>query len=165
MAVFDDITEEERTSIWSELTEAMKDYEPYIYDEDNYYGSVDEDAELDETGEAEGVAKAQKPLKDPKGGLTAAGRKAMGGNLKPGVKDYESANLERKKRWISWALRFYGQDKYPPLVDDNGEPTRFALTAAAWGEPVPKTEAQARAIAVKARRRAAELKAKMPDGG
>lgn len=104
------------------------------------------------------MTKSDKPLKDPKGGLTAAGRKAMGGDLKPGVKNYTDASLADKKRWISWALRFYGQQKYPPLVDDKGRPTRFALTAAAWGEPVPKTEAAARAIATKARRRAAELK-------
>ncbi len=97
------------------------------------------------------------PLKDPEGGLTAAGRKAFGGNLRPGVKSYDKASPRDKKRWISWALRFYGQADYPPLVKPNGEPTRFALTAAAWGEPVPKTEAQARAIAAKARRRRKEL--------
>lgn len=96
-------------------------------------------------------------MKDPKGGLTAEGRKKMGGNLKPGVKNYSDASTSDKKRWISWALRFYGQDNYPPLVDDKGEPTRFALTAAAWGEPVPKTEASARAIAAKARNRQKEL--------
>jgi hypothetical protein len=103
----------------------------------------------------------KKPLKDPKGGLTAAGRKAFaardGANLKPGVKNYEKASTADKKRWISWALRFYGQKDYPPLVKPNGEPTRFALTAAAWGEPVPKTEKAARAIAAKARRRQAEI--------
>lgn len=99
----------------------------------------------------------KKPLKDPKGGLTPAGRKAFGGNLKPGVKNYSTASVSDKKRWISWALRFYGQDNYPPLKKPNGEPTRFALTAAAWGEPVPSTEAEARAIAAKARKRKQEL--------
>lgn len=96
-------------------------------------------------------------LKDPKGGLTPAGRKKLGKNLKPGVKNYSSANTPDKRRWISWALRFYGQENYPPLIDDKGRPTRFALTAAAWGEPVPKTEKAARSIAAKARRRKAEL--------
>ena len=100
----------------------------------------------------------KKPLKNPKGGLTAAGRKAFGGNLKPGVKNYSKASVTDKKRWISWALRFYGQENYPPLKDDKGLPTRFALTAAAWGEPVPKNEAEARAIAAKARKRQQELK-------
>lgn len=103
-----------------------------------------------------GVAKKQ-PLKDPDGGLTAAGRKAFGGNLKPGVKSYDKASLADKKRWVSWALRFYGQDEYPPLKKPNGEPTRFALTAAAWGEPVPSTEEAARAIAAKARKRQSAL--------
>ena len=102
-------------------------------------------------------------LKNPKGGLTPAGRKAFGGNLKPGVKNYTSASLADKKRWISWARRFYGRKVYPPLVDNNGEPTRFALTAWAWGEPVPKTEAEARKIAAKAEVRAAALK-EAPDG-
>jgi len=32
------------------------------------------------------------------------------------------------------------------------KPTRFALTAAAWGEPVPRTPAAARRIAAKGRR-------------
>jgi hypothetical protein len=99
----------------------------------------------------------KKPLKNPKGGLTAAGRKAFGGNLKPGVKNYSKASTSDKKRWISWALRFYGQDNYPPLKDEKGRPTRFALTAAAWGEPVPQNEAEARAIAAKARKRKQEL--------
>jgi hypothetical protein len=32
----------------------------------------------------------------------------------------------------------------------NGEPTRLALTAAAWGEPVPQNDAAARRIYAKA---------------
>ena len=107
-----------------------------------------------------GYRRRKAPLKDPKGGLTPAGRKAFGGNLKPGVKNYEQASDADKQRWISWALRFYGQTEYPPLVKPNGDPTRFALTAAAWGEPVPKTEAAARAIAAKARKRQEALNRK-----
>lgn len=99
--------------------------------------------------------------KDPKGGLTAAGRskfkRETGANLKPGVKNYNDASLADKKRWISWASRFYGRSTYPPLKDAKGRPTRFALTAAAWGEPVPSTEQEARKIAAKARARSAEL--------
>jgi hypothetical protein len=34
----------------------------------------------------------------------------------------------------------------------HGKPTRFALSAAAWGEPVPTTEAAARKIAAKGRK-------------
>ena len=60
---------------------------------------------------------------------------------------------EEMKRKGSWAVRFYGREgDLPPLLDAHGEPTRFALTAAAWGEPVPKTEAAARRIAAKGRK-------------
>ena len=59
---------------------------------------------------------------------------------------------EEMRRKGSWAVRFYGRSgRLPPLVK-NGEPTRFALTAAAWGEPVPKTIAAARKIAEKGRK-------------
>ena len=98
------------------------------------------------------------PTKDPKGGLTAAGRKAFakseGAHLKPGVKKAEAEMTpEEMKRKGSWAVRFYGREgDPPPLLDAHGEPTRFALTAAAWGEPVPKTEAAARRIAAKGRK-------------
>jgi hypothetical protein len=95
--------------------------------------------------------------KDPRGGLTAAGRRAFhdrdGSNLKPGVKKKTSEmSLQDMKRKGSWAVRFYGRKKLPALVDEQGRPTRFALSAAAWGEPVPKTEAAARKIADKGHR-------------
>ncbi len=94
---------------------------------------------------------------DPKGGLTAAGRRKFareeGSNLKPGVKKpAHEMTLTEMKRKGSWAVRFYGRSgTLPPLVKD-GKPTRFALTAAAWGEPVPKTQTAARKIAQKGRR-------------
>ena len=99
-------------------------------------------------------SKASSAEKDPKGGLTAAGRKAFaardGSHLKPGVTKKESqmspADMRRKG---SWAVRFYGRAKLPPLVDDQGRPTRHALSAHAWGEPVPRTVAAARKIAAK----------------
>ena len=60
---------------------------------------------------------------------------------------------EEMRRKGSWAVRFYGRaGTLPALKDKNGQPTRFALTAAAWGEPVPKTAAAARKIAAKGRR-------------
>jgi hypothetical protein len=59
---------------------------------------------------------------------------------------------EEMRRKGSWATRFYGRRELPPLLDDAGRPTRFALTAAAWGEPVPRTVAAARRIAEKGRR-------------
>ena len=98
------------------------------------------------------------PTKDPKGGLTAAGRKAFakseGAHLKPGVRKAEAdMTPEEMKRKGSWAVRFYVREgDLPPLIDAHGKPTRFALTARAWGEPVPKTEAAARRIAAKGRK-------------
>jgi hypothetical protein len=99
-------------------------------------------------------AAAKSVEKDPKGGLTAAGRKAFadkdGSHLRPGVmkkaSEMSPADMRRKG---SWAVRFYGRAKLPPLVDDKGQPTRLALSAHAWGEKVPKTVAAARKIAAK----------------
>lgn len=103
--------------------------------------------------------------KSPRGGLTAKGRayfkRKEGAHLKPGVKKSERemspAEMRRKG---SWAVRFYGRAHLPPLKDDAGKPTRFARTAAAWGEPVPKTAAAARKIAAKGRRLLQRYKAK-----
>jgi hypothetical protein len=47
----------------------------------------------------------------------------------------------------SWAVRFYGRKKLPPLVYADGRSKRHALSAHAWGEPVPKTIPAARRIA------------------
>jgi hypothetical protein len=103
------------------------------------------------------MAAASEPGKDPKGGLTAAGRKEFlrtdGSHLKPGVTKAEAdMSPDEMRRKGSWAARFYGRAKLPPLQDKDGEPTRFALMAAAWGEDVPKTEAHARAIAAKGKK-------------
>jgi len=95
--------------------------------------------------------------KDPKGGLTAAGRAAFarkdGSHLKPGVrKKLSGMTPQDMRRKGSWAVRFYGREKLPPLVDRQGRPTRHALSAHAWGEPVPRTVAAARRIAAKGER-------------
>ena len=95
--------------------------------------------------------------KDPRGGLTAARRKAFarkqGAHLRPGVtkRDSEMTPQEMRRKG-SWAVRFYGRAKLPPLVDAEGRQTRHALSAHAWGEPVPKTVAAARRIAAKGKR-------------
>ena len=102
--------------------------------------------------------RAKATTRNPRGGLTAAGRaefaRKCGAHLKPGVKKPESKmTAQDMRRKGSWAVRFYGRaGKLPPLMDKAGKPTRFALTAAAWGEPVPKTVAAARKIAVKGHR-------------
>ena len=101
--------------------------------------------------------KSKLQTKDPKGGLTAKGRaeftRKEGAHLKPGVKKKASEMTpEDMRRKGSWASRFYGRAKLPPLKDKSGKPTRFALTAAAWGEPVPKTIEAARRIAEKGKK-------------
>jgi HK97 family phage prohead protease len=98
--------------------------------------------------------KSDKPLKDPDGGLTAAGRahfkRTEGANLKPGVKG-PADTPEKMRRKGSFLTRFYTNPS-GPLVDDDGEPTRLALAAAAWGEPVPKNRQDAAELAAKGRR-------------
>ena len=93
-------------------------------------------------------------LKDPKGGLTPAGRKYFkqkeGANLKPGVKG-PADTPEKMRRKGSFLTRFYTNPS-GPLVGKNGKPTRLALAAAAWGEPVPKNKSDAAELAAKGRR-------------
>lgn len=96
--------------------------------------------------------------KNPKGGWTPKGIKAYnkstGSNLKPGVKNYSKASDADKMRWTQWASRHYGPNsRKKPYVDKNGNPTRHALQATAWGEKVPKNQSQAKAIYDKAQRR------------
>lgn len=101
---------------------------------------------------------AHKALKDPHGGLTKAGRdwfmRTQGSHLKPGVKKARSLMTPTEmRRKGSWAVRFYGRrGKLPPLRKPDGTATRYALSAATWGEPVPRTAEQARKIAAKGRK-------------
>jgi hypothetical protein len=100
-------------------------------------------------------AGGKKPVgKDPKGGLTAAGRKAYlekeGAHLKPGVKG--PADTPEKMRRKGSFLRRHFATLRGPLVDEQGQPTRLALQARAWGEPAPKTEAAAQKLAEKGSR-------------
>lgn len=98
---------------------------------------------------------AKKPvLKDPKGGLTAAGRayfkRTEGANLKPGVRG--PANTpEKMRRKGSFLTRFFTNPS-GPMVDEKGRATRLALSAAAWGERVPKNMEDAAKLAAKGRR-------------
>jgi hypothetical protein len=98
--------------------------------------------------------------KNPKGGLTEAGRKAYnratGSNLKPGVKG--AANTpEKMRRKGSFLTRMFSDPKGGAVK--NGKPTRRALSAAAWGEAVPKTTGGMLALAAKGRRMLARYKA------
>lgn len=94
----------------------------------------------------------EKPLKDPKGGLTAAGRahfkKTEGANLKPGVKG-AADTPEKQKRKGSFLRRHFANPNAGPLEDAKGKPTRHALSAQAWGEPLPKTAADVKKLAKK----------------
>lgn len=98
---------------------------------------------------------SRKPiLKDPKGGLTAAGRayfkRKEGANLKPGVMG--AANTPQKmRRKGSFLTRFFTNPS-GPMKDEKGRSTRLALSAAAWGEPVPQDMEDARKLAAKGRR-------------
>ena len=118
---------------------------------------------------SEGTPKKQ-PLKDPKGGLTAAGRahfkKTEGANLKPGVKG-AADTTEKQARKGSFLRRHFANKNAGPLEDEKGKPTRHALSAAAWGEPVPKTQADVKKLATKGtellnQAREAKGKAKTP---
>ena len=93
-------------------------------------------------------------LRDPNGGLTAAGRahfkRTEGANLKPGVKG-PADTPEKMRRKGSFLTRFFTNPS-GPMKKPNGEPTRLALSAAAWGEPVPKNASDAAELAAKGRR-------------
>ena len=92
-------------------------------------------------------------LKDPKGGLTAKGRRHFarkeGANLKPGVKG-RADTPEKKRRKGSFLTRFFSNPS-GPMKDEKGRPTRLALSANAWGEPVPTNRAAAARLARKGR--------------
>jgi len=92
--------------------------------------------------------------KDPKGGLTAAGRRYFaqkeGAHLKPGVTG-PADTAEKMKRKGSFLRRHFATLR-GPLVDEQGKPTRLALSAHAWGEPVPKTKAAAARLAAQGTR-------------
>ena len=95
----------------------------------------------------------RKRLRDPKGGLTAAGRafykRTQGAKLKPGVKG--AANTpEKMRRKGSFLTRMFSSPT-GPAVKPSGKPSRLALSAAAWGEPVPKTRGAMLRLAAKGR--------------
>lgn len=99
------------------------------------------------------LSKAE-PLKDPKGGLTAAGRRHFketeGANLKPGVMG-AADTPQKMRRKGSFLTRFFTNPS-GPMKDEKGRPTRLALSAAAWGEPVPQNAQDAAELAAKGRR-------------
>jgi len=92
--------------------------------------------------------------KDPEGGLTEAGRRKFersgeSKDLKPGVKASNPTGQDARRKG-SFLTRFFTNPS-GPLVDKKGKPTRLALSANAWGEPVPRTSAAAAKLAAKGR--------------
>ena len=87
--------------------------------------------------------------RDPKGGLTQKGRDFFaardGLHLKPGVTG-KADTPEKMKRKGSFLVRTFTHPR-GPMKDEMGEPTRLALSAHAWGEKVPTSEAQAHRLA------------------
>jgi Domain of unknown function (DUF6321) len=104
------------------------------------------------TAKSTGTASLPATGKDPRGGLTAKGRKfyekSEGAKLRPGVKG-PADTPEKMKRKGSFLTRHFTHPRGPMVKD--GNPTRLALSAHAWGEPVPKTEAAAKKLAAKGR--------------
>jgi len=90
--------------------------------------------------------------KNPEGGLTVEGRKFFnerdGSDLKPGVKG-AADTPEKMKRKGSFLTRHFTNPRGP--MEKDGEPTRLALSAQAWGEPMPKTEGEGKKLAAKGR--------------
>jgi hypothetical protein len=103
-----------------------------------------------------GKVRKKQPLKDPRGGLTAAGRawfkEKEGASLKPGVTKSEREMTPDEMRRKGSFLRRHFANPRGPMKDEEGEPTRLALSAHAWGEPVPKTMADAKKLAAKGAR-------------
>ncbi len=99
---------------------------------------------------AKKAAAKKQPTKDPQGGLTAAGRKMFaekeGLHLKPGVQG-PADTPEKMVRKGSFLRRHFANPQGP--MERDGEPTRLALSAHAWGEQVPHTDAEAKKLADK----------------
>ena len=93
--------------------------------------------------------------RDPKGGLTPEGRRrynaATGSNLKPGVRG--PANTpEKLRRKGSFLRRMFAPSARGPLINSEGQPTRRALSARAWGEAAPRTAAAEAKLYAKGKR-------------
>lgn len=92
--------------------------------------------------------------RDPKGGLTDAGRAwyaaTSGAKLKPGVRG-PADTPEKMRRKGSFLVRMFTNPR-GPMQDAKGRPTRLALSAQAWGEKLPKTLHEAHMLAAEGRR-------------
>jgi hypothetical protein len=85
----------------------------------------------------------RKAGQDPRGGLNEKGRaslRAAGHNIKKGVTG-AADTPEKMRRKGSFLSRMFGPGAPGAMIGPNGKPTRRALSAAAWGEPVPTSDA------------------------
>lgn len=99
--------------------------------------------------------------KNPSGGLNAKGRaslKAQGHDIKPGVRG-AADTPEKLRRKGSFLSRMFGPGAPGSMKKDNGDPSRRALSAAAWGEAVPKNDAGRARLYAKGQRLLARYKA------
>ena len=100
-----------------------------------------------------------KKHKDPKGGLTAAGRayfkRTEGANLKAPVKGAPSSPAEMRRKG-SFLVRM--GSAAGPLKDEKGRPTRLKLSLVAWGHNGDKASAVARGRSLLARYKSAKKK-------
>ena len=89
--------------------------------------------------------------KDPEGGLTKTGRDYYaakdGSHLKPGVRG-RADTPEKMRRNGLFLVRMFSHPR-GPIESKKKEPTRLALSAHAWGEPVPRTISAAHKLAAK----------------
>jgi hypothetical protein len=155
MALSEQLDQDEEINRISEqsIVELKSDIMQPIYDE--YWGGNLVDSIVISQKELSTKAAKKKPvLRDPKGGLTAAGRayfkRKEGANLKPGVRG--PANTPEKMRRKGSFLTHFFSNPSGPMKDEKGRATRLALSAAAWGEPVPQNAEDAAALAAKGRR-------------
>lgn len=127
---------------------------PVLHGANQLTGTISIKADEAETSNKDEVRIKREVLRDPKGGLTAAGRRHFkrteGANLKPGVKG-PADTPEKMRRKGSFLTRFFTNPS-GPMKKPNGKPTRLALSAAAWGEPVPQNMEDAAKLAAKGRR-------------
>lgn len=103
--------------------------------------------------------------KDPKGGLTSAGRakyNKAGSNLKAGVKG-AADTPEKMRRKGSFLSRMFGPGASGGMKGPDGKPSRRALSAAAWGEAVPTNDAGRARLYAKGQSLLARYKAQKGD--
>ena len=102
------------------------------------------------SGSKPSTARKRAPSKNPEGGLTAEGRRQFaekeGAHLRPGVQG-PADTPDKMKRKGSFLRRHFANPQGP--MEHDGKPTRLALSAQAWGEPLPKTDADAKRLADK----------------